>query len=121
MNWPGAKFWIDAMNQASYLGYNDWRLPTMIDVGDDGCNISWEGTDCGANVLTEDASTTVYSEMASMFYDTLGNLAAWDTSGALQQGAGLTNTGPFANLQAGLLLVRVGVCAQYKPRLVFQL
>jgi len=28
MNWPGAMFWIDAMNAANYLGVNDWRLPT---------------------------------------------------------------------------------------------
>lgn len=27
MNWPGALFWIDAMNTASYLGFNDWHLP----------------------------------------------------------------------------------------------
>lgn len=27
MNWPGTLFWIDAMNTANYLGFNDWRLP----------------------------------------------------------------------------------------------
>ena len=28
MNWPGALFWIDAMNAANYLSASDWRLPT---------------------------------------------------------------------------------------------
>jgi hypothetical protein len=30
MNWPAARFWIDAMNAANYLGVSDWRLPTTI-------------------------------------------------------------------------------------------
>lgn len=32
MNWPGAKFWVDEMNNASYLGSNDWRLPTLSEL-----------------------------------------------------------------------------------------
>ena len=104
MNWGAALHWIDAMNAsnggAGYLGFNDWRLPTMIDISNDGCNFAYSGTDCGYNVLTGNASTTVYSEMASMFYDTLGNLAYYDTSGNVNQpGWGLSNTGPFANLE----------------------
>ena len=34
MNWPGALFWLDAMNDANYLGFNDWRLPTHWSSGD---------------------------------------------------------------------------------------
>ncbi len=30
MNWPGALFWVDAMNAANYLGVNDWRLPVTL-------------------------------------------------------------------------------------------
>lgn len=48
---------------------------------------------------TGSAVTTVYSEMASLFYDTLGNLGFYDTSGNSQTGDGLTNTGPFSNFQ----------------------
>ncbi len=101
MSWYTANAWIANMNAANYLGYSDWRLPTMLDTGTPGCNPSTAGgTDCGYNVQTGSASTTVYSEMASMFYDTLGNLAYYDTSGnGSQPGWGLTNTGPFANLQ----------------------
>ena len=39
--------------------------------------------------------------MATMSYNTLGNLAYYDTAGnGPQSGWGLSNTGPFANLQA---------------------
>lgn len=103
MNWGTANTWIANMNAANYLGFDDWRLPTMIDIGNDLCNFAYSGTDCGYNVLTGDAQTTVYSEMASMFYDTLGNLAKYDTSGNIRQlGWGLTNTGPFSKLQSSV-------------------
>jgi hypothetical protein len=47
----------------------------IMDVGNDGCNFDYVGTDCGYNVDTSK------SELASMFYDTLGNLGYSDTSG----------------------------------------
>lgn len=31
MNWYKAQSWIEAMNQANYLGFNDWRLPNTSD------------------------------------------------------------------------------------------
>ncbi|MGB7934519.1 MAG: DUF1566 domain-containing protein, partial [Gammaproteobacteria bacterium] len=103
MNWPGAMFWLDAMNAsnsgAGYLGYNDWRLPTMMDTGMSGCDNpnSNSGTDCGYNVQTTSGSppypaATVYSEIASMYYDTLGNLAFANPS--------FSNPGPFDNIQS---------------------
>lgn len=102
MLWSQAQAWVGGLNIG---GVTQWRLPRMIDVGNDGCNLSNGGTDCGYNVLTTSGSppypaSTVYSEMASMFYDTLGNLAPVDSSGNSQSGSGLTNTGPFANLLA---------------------
>jgi hypothetical protein len=98
MNWNTAQSWIGAMNTANYLGTSTWRLPTIIDTGTSGCNNTYTGTDCGYNV---DLST---SEMAHMFYSTLGNVGRYDTSGSLTGCAGapnycLTNTGPFSNLQ----------------------
>ena len=105
MNWPGALHWIAAMNAAGgtgYLGFNDWRLPTMMDTGTLGCtDYSLPGTDCGYNVQTGSTATTVYSEMASLWYDTLGNLGYVDTSGnSNQTGWGLNNVGPFSNVQS---------------------
>ena len=78
----------------------DANLAASNTFGTSGCDFAYSGTDCGYNVQTGSASTRVYSEMASMFYDTLGNLGWYDTNGnGPQLGWGLTNTGPFANLQ----------------------
>ncbi len=96
MTWAKANEWIGAMNTANYLGTSTWRLPTIIDTGTAGCNNAYTGTDCGYNV---DLST---SEMAHMFYSTLGNVAYCTTGGSCPQaGWGLTNDGPFSNLQPG--------------------
>lgn len=100
MSWAKANEWIAAMNTANYLGYNDWRLPAVIDTGTPGCSSGYTGTDCGYNV---DLST---SEMAHLYYSTLGNVGYYDTLGNQTGGACyiapnfcLTSTGPFSNLQ----------------------
>jgi hypothetical protein len=99
----GEMYWEDAVAWADGLSFtirgvtrDDWRLPTMEDLGDDGCNYSITGgTDCGYNV---DTST---NEMAHLWYETLGNLSYYDTSGNPEQpGWGLSNTGPFINFQS---------------------
>jgi hypothetical protein len=101
MSWTTAGQWIAAINAASYHGLNNWRLPTVIDTGAPGCNYAWVGTDCGWNV---DLST---SEMAHMFYSTLGVSPAYDVNGtpadctnAQSPPYCLTNTGPFLNFES---------------------
>lgn len=98
MSWAKANEWIAAMNFTSHLGVNDWRLPNIVDTGTPGCDLAYTGTDCGHNV---DLST---SEMAHLYYSTLGNVGYYDTSGSTTGCAGgpnycLTNTGPFSNVQ----------------------
>lgn len=94
MNWYDAQAWIGAMNTANYLGYHDWRLPTVTDSGAPGCNYGYSGTDCGFNV------NTATGEMAHLFYDSLGNKSYYDTTGAgSQPGWGPVNVGLFTNLQ----------------------
>ena len=95
MSWDNAVAW--AANLSYYdsvrdVAYDNWRLPVLIDIGNDGCNFSYDGTDCGFNV---DTST---GELAHLFYLTLENLADFDTSGDSQPGGGLSNSGPFINI-----------------------
>jgi hypothetical protein len=90
VNWADANAWAAGLNIDGVTG---WRLPETIDIGNDGCNFANAGTDCGYNVLTSTG------EMASMFYDTLGNLAQFDSTGSPQSGSGTSNTGPFSNIQ----------------------
>lgn len=102
----GRMAWQDAMDWVSSLsvgGVTGWRLPTMIDSGALGCNLSYAGgTDCGSNVLTKSGST-IYSEMAHLYVKTLGNASFCVAGDALCQARptvewGLTNTGGFQNL-----------------------
>ena len=88
--------WQNQMNWASALDvnfggthYTDWRLPTTVD---------------GTHVYGYDGTTTAgynitSSEMGHLFYTELGNKGYYDTYGNYQPGWGLTNKGPFNNLQ----------------------
>ena len=105
MSWNTANQWIGAMNAADYLGHSDWRLPTTAPVNGSAFNYtySYNGTtDVGFNIS---APGTAYagatgSEMAYLFYNELGNKAYYDASGNPQAGWGVTNAGPFQNLQS---------------------
>jgi hypothetical protein len=84
MNWNSATGWAAGL---SIGGYTNWRLASVTDSSDDGCDFSFTGTDCGYNVDTSG------SELAYMWYETLGNKSYYDTSGnADQPGWGLTST-----------------------------
>jgi len=90
LNWTDANAWASSLNVGGVTG---WRLPTMT-VANPNTNISSNGTsDYGYNVPGSS------SEMASLFYNTLGNKAYFNTSGAAQAGYGLTNAGGFQNMQ----------------------
>ena len=112
MNWNTAQSWIGAMNTANYLGYNDWRLPTTGPVNGTAMNyiISYNGsTDYGYNASEQGTAYagSTGSEMAHLFYNSLDNKGYCDpvlsTAGSCsgpQTGWGLTNTGPFSNVQS---------------------
>ena len=96
MTWGNANNWANTLTVGSYSG---WRLPTVVDTGAPGCDASYAGgTDCGYNVQTGT------SEMAHLYYVSLGNLAYCPPGDATcasgpQAGWGLTNVGNFQNLQ----------------------
>jgi hypothetical protein len=103
-NWNTQVAWAAGLTVGSFGG---WSLPFITDTGSSGCNFSFAGgTDCGYNVQTK-SGATVYSEMAYMWYVELGNLAFCPPgdaacAGAPQAGWGLTNTGPFQNMQSNV-------------------
>ena len=103
MDWSSSVAWGNSLTIGSFSG---WRLPTMVDTGTAGCNFSYDGgSDCGFNVQTKDGST-VYSEMAHLYYTTLGNLAPCAPGGNTpyscegQSGWDPTNTALFQNMQS---------------------
>jgi len=103
-NWgaTGAMLFSDAAQWASTLtigGLGGWRLPTMVDTGAPGCDLSAAGgTDCGYN------TTVTGSELGHLFYETLGNLSYYapgaDFGDAAQAGWGLSNTALFSGMQS---------------------
>ncbi len=92
LSWIEANTWASGLNVGGYTG---WRLPTMI--ASPNATFAYGGTENGYNVRTT-SGDTVYSEMASLYYDTLGNKAWKNTSGNIQIGYGLANKGDFKNL-----------------------
>ncbi len=97
--------------------YSDWRLPIVKPLegsavfnSSSNYNYSNNGsTNVGLNISeqgTAYAGSTV-SEMAHLFYNSLNNKSSCDpvastaSSCVSQTGYGLTNTGPFINLQSG--------------------
>jgi hypothetical protein len=93
MNWTDANTWTAGL---SYGGFDDWRLPTMVDTGTPGCNYADSGTDCGHNVQTADTSNnpvTVYSELAYMYYVNLGLKGYYNPDGSARTDWGIFGNG----------------------------
>lgn len=93
MTWANAKAWATSLTDFG----GRWALPTVRDIGNDGCNYSNFGTDCGVNVYGSEQARRA-SPLAHMYYDTLGNLGVNDSGGNFVPGFGLENGGPFTNL-----------------------
>jgi len=96
MTWASAAAWAANLTTGSGTSaVSDWRLPTMT-VANPNPTYSGDGsTDSGLNVPGGS------SEMASLFFNTLGNKSFEDTSGMSQGGYGLTNEGSFQNMLSG--------------------
>jgi hypothetical protein len=95
MTWSAANAWSASLTD----GGGGWALPGVVDVGADGCNFDYSGTDCGYNVYGSESGRRV-SALAHAYYDSLGNLALYDKAGAVQVPWGMLNTGPFRNVQS---------------------
>jgi hypothetical protein len=114
-NFQKSNEWIAGMNAANYLGVSDWRLPTVTPVN--GFQFEFEhrydgSSDLGYNIGapgTAFAGSTS-SELAHLFYVTLGNIAECAPSTPVdenstdcserQLGWGLVNRGPFINFDS---------------------
>jgi hypothetical protein len=97
-----AKTWAENLtyyDSVRGVTYDDWRLPNATDVGNDGATYTnyYQGVDYGFNI-------TAHSELSFMFYENLGNTAAYTASGfntgcdSAAPDYCLTYTGPFINL-----------------------
>lgn len=80
MSWSTAQSWITAMNDANYLGYNDWRLPTTTPVN--GFDFDFELRYDG---LSDHGYNGISSEMGWMYYNNLNNTGLCDFFGNCPQ------------------------------------
>jgi hypothetical protein len=94
MSWEAAKSWAQSLNIDGVTG---WHLPGF-NTGEVQCqssgDIRFDGSACGWNAPTG-------ASLAHLFYDVLGNKATFDLAGNPQSNSGLTNTGPFKQIQVG--------------------
>jgi len=95
LNWDAAQTWTAQLN---INGVTGWRQPDVKPVNGSSFQYSYS-----VNGSTDNASniTSTQSELSHLFYVSLGNKGNVDAAGNFQFiGGGLTNTGPFSNLQA---------------------
>lgn len=101
--------WSDARNWAANLkikGFRNWRLPRTQPVNGSTYNYNNEfdgSSDYGYSIsaLGTTYAGSTGSELAHMYYNTLGNLAYWDSTGTVVQTGwhnGIPNAGPFSNV-----------------------
>jgi hypothetical protein len=64
-SWWGAQAFVHYLNTINYAGSDEWRLPTVADIGNDGCG----GNDCGYNSSTN--GTAAGDEFAELYYQEL--------------------------------------------------
>lgn len=89
IRWAAGLSYYDSLRNVTYT---DWRLPTVVDTGTAGCNRAMNGTDCGYNVQTVSGGT-VYSELAHMYYNSLGFKGRYGPTGASQPDFGIFGNG----------------------------
>ena len=96
MDWTTATTWAaDLTTGTDSKAVNDWRLPTMAGNPNANSTYSYDGsTVYGYNVPASS------SEMASLFFNTLGNQSYLNTTGDVRAVYGLTNTGSFQNMKS---------------------
>jgi hypothetical protein len=96
LTWDGAVAWAASLNNGSgFAGLTGWRLPTTIQP-DSSCR--GQNDPGGAFPPQGVGYDCANSEMAHLFYVSLGNKAYCDVLNYCPQaGGGLLNTGPFTN------------------------
>ena len=109
MTWETGFEWIAALNATNYLGFDNWRMPTLTPVNGVSFQytVSYDGsTDRGFNNLSPT------NELSYLYYVGLGNVGLCSENNATGSSPddcemspygtwGLQNTGPFDNFIAG--------------------
>jgi hypothetical protein len=114
MSLDTANEWVAGMNAADYLGLNTWRLPSINPINGSEYNLDWSengSTDRARNLSAVGSAYagSTASEMAHLYFNTLGNISSRDVYGNLTTCGEpapsgepaptcLSNSGPFSGL-----------------------
>ncbi len=98
--WGEAQEWVTNLN---VFGVTGWRLPSVVDdfsaTDPGGRHCPVDSLDGAMHSLCGVNSDPSRSELVHMYYVTLANKAPLAIDGTPQAGAGLVNSGPFADLR----------------------
>jgi len=105
MNWSTANAWAA---QLTVGGVSGWRLADTNPVNGTAFNYSFTNNGSTDRARNVSRSGTAYagsqgSELANLFYNVLGNVSDYNSSGVFDDGCTgscLTSTGPFSNVQS---------------------
>ena len=105
MTWQAANDWAA---QLTVGGVSGWRLANTNPVNGTAFNYDFTNngsTDRGRNISRSGTAHagSQGSELANLFYNVLGNVSEYDSSGVFENGcvgSCLTSTGPFSNVQS---------------------
>ncbi len=108
MSWDNAVDWADGLSYydtVRAVTWDDWRLPTVGPVNGIAFDYNWStdgSTDHGYNISAPGSAYpgSTASELAHLYYTTLGNLSSFTISGNYQPGSGVNNSGPFYNIES---------------------
>jgi hypothetical protein len=95
MTWSTAVVWVQALNASSYLGFADWRLPSVKPVNGSAFQFNslssdvsgYTGSiDLGYNISAPGSTYpgSTASELAYLFYNVLGSVAKYSVTGVAQ-------------------------------------
>lgn len=102
MNWDTALVWAD---QLVYAGFTEWRLPELLPIDGNGTyNMNWSrngSTDQGYNISAPGSAYpgSTASEMAYLYYNSLGKIGAFDVTGSANADYGVDPSDPFYNVE----------------------
>lgn len=105
-------YWLPLINQQSYMGISNWRLPKWFDQGAQYCNYEWDGgADCGWN-MDSMSSENWYNYSVNM-----GLTSKWaskdDFYAVIEQepwGTHRNSTYPFTNIEVARRYHNDGWC-----------
>lgn len=95
-SWDMLLAWVDSLNEASYLGFDDWRMASMSVNAGLPTGTATSVVDCSTTAATKTGQTCRDNELGYMYHHNLGIIASPNKTGSYTIGkVRLTDIQPF--------------------------